>query len=82
MSELLWLFSTGRDVQTFTFDAMVEPVLCYASPVWEYQPYICIERVQVNFCKRLCGLNQNVDHFFGSQNVEDIHCMLIIYISV
>ena len=44
---------------------MVEPVLCYASPVWEYQPYICIERAQVNFCKRLCGLNKNVANFFA-----------------
>ena len=42
------------------FDAMVQPIVCYASPVWGYQPYICIERVHVNFCKRLGGLNKSV----------------------
>ena len=44
---------------------MVQPVLCYASPVLGYQPYICIARVHVNFCKRLCGLNKNVANLFA-----------------
>ena len=47
------------------FDAMIVPILCYSAEIWGYQYSECIERVQVKYCKRLCGLNRTVSNFFA-----------------
>ena len=46
------------------FDAIVQPILCYASELWGYEQSECTERVHYNFCRRLCGLNKSVANFF------------------
>ena len=46
------------------FDSMVLTILCYSSESWGYQYYECTERIHVNYCKRICGLNQSVSNFF------------------
>ena len=46
------------------FDAIVKPILIYASEIWGYQRCDQIERVHIAFCKRLCCLNRNVANFF------------------
>ncbi|KAH3747723.1 hypothetical protein DPMN_182152 [Dreissena polymorpha] len=42
------------------FDAMITPILCYSAEIWGFQYAECIERVHINYCKRLCGLNKHV----------------------
>ena len=41
------------------FDATVKPVLCYGSQLWRYQCIEKIEKIHVQFCKRLCFSSQN-----------------------
>ena len=45
------------------FDSIVVPILCYSAGVWGYQYTECIERVQSNFCRRVCCLNKHVPNF-------------------
>jgi len=47
------------------FDAMVTPILVYSSEVWGTRYYERIEKIQINFCKRIAGLNQNVTNFLA-----------------
>lgn len=44
------------------FDAMVTPILCYASEVWGYEYSGTIEKVQVDFCKYFLGVNSSVNN--------------------
>ena len=46
------------------FDAMIKPIFCFGSEIWGYQYYEIIEKVHVQFCKRLCNLNQNTTDLF------------------
>jgi hypothetical protein len=48
------------------FDAIIKPILLYSSEIWGFCiPSKEIERVHINFCKRLCGLNQSVTNFMA-----------------
>jgi len=42
------------------FDMIVRPILCYGAEIWGYQYSAAIEKVHTDFCRRICGLNQNV----------------------
>ena len=42
------------------FDSIVVPIVCYSADLCGYQYTECIERVQSNFCKRLCCLKIRV----------------------
>ena len=46
------------------FDAMVKPILVYSSPLWGFQVCSQIEKVHIQFCKRLACLNKNVANIF------------------
>ena len=47
------------------FDAMVKPILMYSSEIWGYQRSDTIEKIQINFCKRIACLKQNVPNVFA-----------------
>ena len=47
------------------FHATVKPILCYGSQIWGYQYVEKIEKVQIQFCKRLCYLSQNTCDFLA-----------------
>jgi hypothetical protein len=54
-------FSTFNPKDAFKlFDTVVRPILCYGAIILGYQYSAYIEEVHTNFCKRTCGLNQNV----------------------
>ena len=44
------------------FDAIVKPVLCYASEIWGYEYSDIIESVQAGFCKRFLGINSSTNN--------------------
>ena len=46
------------------FDTMVKPILCYGSEIWGFKYAENIEKIQVKFCKRYCGLSLNVADYF------------------
>ena len=46
------------------FDAMVKPVLCFAADIWGHQYYNAIEKVHLQFCKRMCHLKHNTSNSF------------------
>ena len=52
--------------EAFTlFDSLVLPILCYLSEIWGYDYSETIEKVRVDFCKRVCCLHQNICNFLA-----------------
>ena len=44
------------------FDAIVKPILCYASCIWGTEHCEIIESVQSEFCKKILGVNSSVNN--------------------
>ena len=44
------------------FDAIVKPILCYASCIWGTENCEIIESVQSEFCKKFVGVNSSVNN--------------------
>ena len=47
------------------FDATIKPILYYGTQIWGYQYVEKIEKAQIQFCKRLCYLSQNMCNFLA-----------------
>ena len=43
---------------------MVKPILCFALDVWGYEYSQSVEKVHIDFCKRVCCLNQSSADFY------------------
>jgi hypothetical protein len=50
------------DVQLKLFDSLVEPIL-YGSEVWGYENLEILERVHMQFCKRILNLRLSTPNF-------------------
>ena len=44
------------------FDAMVKPILSYTSQIWGYEYCEINESVQINFCRRILGVNKTINN--------------------
>ena len=51
------------DVQLKLFDSLVEPILLYGSEVWGYENLVTLERVHLQFCKRILNLRLSTPNF-------------------
>ena len=59
-------FGYFKDFEAFKlFGAMVKPILLFSSEIWRYQRSDQIEKIHINFCKRIACLNQNVSNVFA-----------------
>ena len=47
------------------FDTSVKPILCYGSQIWGYQYVDKIEKVHIQFCKKICYLSLNTCDSFA-----------------
>ena len=46
------------------FDKLITPILNYASEVWGFKQANCIERVHLQYCKKLLGVKKNTQNDF------------------
>ena len=46
------------------FDKLVKPILSYSSEVWGFSQAMVIERVHLQFCKKLLGVKQTTQNDF------------------
>ena len=51
------------DVQLKLFDSLVKPILLYGSEVWGYENLKILERVHLQFCKRILNLRLSTPNF-------------------
>lgn len=63
------------DVQLKLFDSLVEPILLYGSEVWGYENLEIIERVHLQFCKRILNLRPSTPNFmvYGELGRHPLH---------
>ena len=62
------------------FDKLISPILCYASEVWGFPKAYNIERIHLQFCKRLLSVKQctqNVDGELGRCSFQSKRCFSI-----
>ena len=51
------------DIQLQLFDSLIEPILLYGSEVWGFENSAIVERVHLQFCKRILGVRKSTPNF-------------------
>lgn len=51
------------DLQLKLFDSLVVPILTYSSEIWGFENKAIIEKVHLQFCKRILGLRSSTPNF-------------------
>ena len=65
------------------FEKLITPILNYGSQVWGFAQCACIERVHLQFCKRLLGVKKCTQNDFvygelGRLNFQYVRYFIII----
>ena len=55
------------------FDKLIRPILNYSAEVWGFTNSMIIERVHLQFCKRLLGVNQCTQNDFIYGDLGELH---------
>ena len=59
MKKLSKFSNVTHDIYCDLFDKMIMPILCYGSEVWGFHQGDAIERVHLQYCKKILGLKWN-----------------------
>ena len=67
----------------YLFEKLITPILNYSSQVWGFAQGACIERVHLQFCKRLLGVKKCTQNDFvygelGRLNFQYVRYFIII----
>ena len=72
-----------HDIYCDLFDKIIMPILCYGSEVWGFHKVEAIERVHLQFCKRILHLkyntvNNSVYYELGRTNMQCVRYVRIV----
>lgn len=59
------------------FDKLILPILSYGCEVWGFHTANSIERVHLQFCKRLLGVKNVLKMTLFMENLDECHCSYI-----
>ena len=61
------------------FEKLITPILNYGSQVWGFAQGTCIERVHLQFCKRLLGVKKCTQNDFVYGELGRMNCQYVRY---
>ena len=61
------------------FEKLITPILNYGSQVWGFAQCACIERVHLQFCKRLLGVKKCTQNDFVYGELGRLNCQYVRY---
>lgn len=73
------------DLQLKIFDSLVQPILLYSAEVWGFENTNCIEKIHLQFCKRILSLRYSTANFmvYGEIGryplIIEIQCRMIMF---
>ena len=76
------LVNVKPDLYSFLFDRLIQPILMYCAEVWGFNNAAAVERVHLQYCRKIFGLRKSTANHFVYGELSRYPLQLLRYVRI